>query len=131
MGVLPPLDRLNRDECAANVKRSDLNGQRFGHWTVIARANSTKHGATQWGCRCDCGGAAEVRADALKIGASTCCGACDNRGFRDTMLARDLRHIEWKRKLRAAIAKRVQGLTRTERLAVLTDLARQAAEARK
>jgi hypothetical protein len=47
------------------------------------------------------------------------------------MLARDLRHIEWKRQLRPYIAKRLEGLTRTERLAVLTDLARRAEQARK
>jgi hypothetical protein len=131
MGVLTPLDRLNRDDCATNMKRAALIGQRFGSLTVIARADNTKRGATRWACKCDCGGAVIVRADALKSGASTCCGACDNLVLRDRWLARDLRHIEWKRQLRPYIAKRLEGLTRTERLAVLTDLARQAAEARK
>jgi hypothetical protein len=114
------------------MRRDNLTGQRFAHWTVIARDNSTKRGAARWACTCDCGGAAVVRADALKSGASQCCGKCDFRQDdlpRGVMLARDLRQIERKRALTTAIHKRLQGLSKAERLRELERMVAQVRQA--
>jgi hypothetical protein len=116
------------------MKRTNLTGQRFGSWTAIIRDNSTKRGAARWSCRCDCGGAATVRADVLKSGASQSCGMCDVRRDLDlprgALLARDLGRIERKQKLAAAIGQRLQGLGKAERLNELKRMAAEVAQAR-
>lgn len=55
----------------------DLTGQRFGMWTVIQRAETSKAGQTRWLCRCDCGTAKAVQGCHLRGGKSICCG-CEN-----------------------------------------------------
>ena len=51
----------------------DLSGMKFGHWTVIRRAeNRGRH--TYWVCQCDCGNIKEVMSDNLISGKSTTCG---------------------------------------------------------
>jgi hypothetical protein len=117
------------------MKRNDLTGQRFGSWTVVIRADNSERGATRWACRCACGGAGIIRADALKSGSSQCCGACDHRHREDLPrgdgLAKDLAHIERKHALRAAIAKRLQGFSKDERIAELKRIAAQVDQARR
>jgi hypothetical protein len=113
------------------MKRTDLKGQRFGSWTVVIRADNSDRGAARWACKCDCGGAAIVRADALKSGSSPGCGACDRETPRGWSLARNLGDIERKRELTVEIEKRLQGLSEAERLVALTDLARRAEQARR
>jgi hypothetical protein len=49
-------------------------GKRFGRWTVIERAGSTKQHAVLWKCVCDCGTVRLVRGTALKNGKSMSCG---------------------------------------------------------
>lgn len=60
----------------------DLTGERFGAWTVLERAPSRRrrNGRTEafFLCRCACGREVEVRAQALRKGASTRCDACGN-----------------------------------------------------
>lgn len=51
----------------------DLTGQKFGHWTVIKRAENIGR-YVSWLCRCDCGTERVVQANNLKSGKSTSCG---------------------------------------------------------
>ena len=53
-------------------------GKRFGRWTVIERAGSTKQYAALWKCVCDCGTERLVRGTALKNGKSVSCGCVNN-----------------------------------------------------
>jgi len=52
----------------------DLTGQKFGRLTVIEKAEKTKHGATKWRCKCECGNETFVISDELRKGATQSCG---------------------------------------------------------
>lgn len=52
----------------------DLTGLRFGRVIVVGRAASTKAGAAQWQCLCDCGNLAIARGTNLTSGHTTSCG---------------------------------------------------------
>lgn len=58
-------------------KPIDLTGQRFGHWTVLSRAENDRRGNTRWLCQCDCGRQGVVSSPNLKTGASRSCGCRD------------------------------------------------------
>jgi hypothetical protein len=51
----------------------DLTGRRFGRLVVLGRAPSSDC-RTRWACRCDCGGRAVIRTDALRNKSRTTCG---------------------------------------------------------
>ena len=55
-------------------RAKNIIGNRYGHWTVIERAENSKDGKTRWLCRCDCGTIRSVDNGHLKSGASTNCG---------------------------------------------------------
>lgn len=55
-------------------KVNDLAGLRFERLAVVARVENSRHGETQWLCRCDCGGDVVVLAGNLKAGRATSCG---------------------------------------------------------
>lgn len=55
-------------------KAEDLTGQKFGYWTVLWEAESDKHGATKWHCKCQCGKEKDVYQSSLKRGLSKSCG---------------------------------------------------------
>ena len=59
---------------------TNLIGQKFGHLTVIKRAESDKYGHARWECQCDCGNPNHiiVLADNLKKNHTLSCG-CDKR----------------------------------------------------
>lgn len=48
----------------------NLNGERFGRWIVVARAD----GSNRWACRCDCGTEKTVAGSTLRNGVSSSCG---------------------------------------------------------
>lgn len=52
----------------------NINGKRFGRWTVIERAGSDKYGTALWKCVCDCGNEKTVRGVELKKGTTQSCG---------------------------------------------------------
>lgn len=54
-------------------KRIDLEGRRFGLWTVLRYHGSSGQGA-MWLCRCDCGNEKATYASALSTGNSLSCG---------------------------------------------------------
>ena len=56
------------------AKSLDLVGKRFGHLTVVSRAENNHRGNTQWNCVCDCGGKKVVLGYDLKKGRTTTCG---------------------------------------------------------
>lgn len=51
----------------------DLTGQRFGHLTVMRRANNLGT-RVSWRCLCDCGAEKNVRSNALVRGMTISCG---------------------------------------------------------
>ena len=55
------------------MRKLNLEGQRFGHWSVLSRAAS-RSGRTYFLCRCDCGTRRAVKATEIKCGHSTSCG---------------------------------------------------------
>jgi hypothetical protein len=77
----------------------DLTGQRFGRWTVKAKAGRGR-GLTRWICRCDCGTARAVIGIHLRQGRSLSCG-CLTRKLK----AAEVRAIRLDRRTQMAIAK--------------------------
>ena len=70
----------------------DLTGQRFGRWSVIARApNLGTHAA--WRCVCNCGAASVVVGYSLRSGATTSCGCYQ----REALSLRSRTHGEKRR----------------------------------
>src|SRR4051812_36358410 len=67
---------MNGDQSHAAKQRNrhDLAGQRFGRWTVVARAPSGSGNRSRWFCQCDCGAIGNVDASNLKKGDSQSCG---------------------------------------------------------
>jgi hypothetical protein len=61
-------------------KALQLVGQRFGMWTVIARAGCDRHFKAMWKCRCDCGKVHDVESRNLTQGKSTSCGCTRQHG---------------------------------------------------
>ncbi len=59
----------------------DLTGQKFYKWTVLERGENSKHRATRWECRCDCGNYGIVCSSDLKIGNHKSCGKCHYHCF--------------------------------------------------
>jgi hypothetical protein len=52
----------------------DLQGMRFGRWTVLSEAGRDKHRKILWTCKCDCGTIREVNGAGLRNGDSQSCG---------------------------------------------------------
>src|ERR1700757_1938230 len=57
-----------------NNKPPDPIGERYGHWTVLARVD-----ADTWRCRCDCGTERVLYLKNLKRRTSTNCGCLTHR----------------------------------------------------
>ncbi len=55
-------------------KPLELEGQKFGKLTVVARNGSDKYGHSMWDCKCDCGKDCIVVSTSLKKGLTTSCG---------------------------------------------------------
>lgn len=55
------------------TKRIDLTGKKFGAWTAICFARTTKSGS-YWSCKCDCGTERDVDGSDLRDGKSVSCG---------------------------------------------------------
>lgn len=60
-------------------RAQDLSGSRFGLLTAIRRSES-RHGATYWECRCECGATVVVAKKSLRVGHTKSCG-CYRRQF--------------------------------------------------
>jgi hypothetical protein len=52
----------------------DLQGKRFGRWSVLSEAGPNKHGKILWECKCDCGTTRDVEGATLRSGRSQSCG---------------------------------------------------------
>lgn len=59
-------------------KPIDLNGKRFGRFTVQRRVANSKDGRTMWLCLCDCGNERIVQGKSLRSGHTQSCG-CLNK----------------------------------------------------
>lgn len=53
---------------------TDITGQHFGRYKVIARAGSNKRKKAIWLCRCDCGNERIVLGLSLRVGQTKSCG---------------------------------------------------------
>lgn len=60
------------------TKALNLIGERFGKLTVINRGKNSKHGKTQWLCKCECGNSVVAVGSDLKLKKYTSCG-CSKR----------------------------------------------------
>lgn len=76
-GLLPSDEALG-----ARVKRVDILGRTFGHWTVMSEAGSSDLGQAMWNCKCVCGTRKRVRYNSLVEGKSKSCG-CYGKGKPD------------------------------------------------
>jgi len=59
--------------CMRATDKNDLEGRRFGRWTVNEPA-FRRNGELYWNATCDCGSECFVRGSALKSGRSRSCG---------------------------------------------------------
>lgn len=63
------------------MQRIDLNGQSFGHLTVLGLSErKDSSGARMWKCICDCGNTTYASANKLMAGRKKSCG-CQAKGF--------------------------------------------------
>lgn len=70
------------------LPKFNLNGQRFGRYTVIGLGTPPPSGrGTRWLCKCDCGQFQQVLAGGLKSGNSKSCGCL---GAENRLAARRL-----------------------------------------
>ncbi len=68
-----------RKQATENCKKlSGMLGERFGHWTVEARADD-QGGEVCWQCRCDCGQPGVVSGYQLRKAESTQCVTCGKK----------------------------------------------------
>ena len=68
---------------------NEILGQRFGRYTVIARAENNRHKQARWLCRCDCGTERVVLGYSLTSGHTQSCG-CLARERTSKAMLRDL-----------------------------------------
>ena len=64
-----------RKERAEQVNSPDLTGKQFGELTVIRKVENTKHGSSQWLCKCSCGADYVVQGSLLVTGRRTRCSS--------------------------------------------------------
>jgi hypothetical protein len=69
---------LCRDMADKYRRRNDLNGKRYGRWTVVDRNGSYSNGSWSWNCRCDCGTLRVISSDSLTGKHTRGCG-CKRR----------------------------------------------------
>ena len=62
-----------RKERAQEVNAPDLTGMQFGELSVIQKVENTKHGSSQWLCKCSCGADYVVQGSLLLTGKRTRC----------------------------------------------------------
>ena len=55
-------------------------GNKYGHWTVLCRANSNQGTSAKWVVQCSCGEISEVVGGSLRSGSSTRCRKCNQSG---------------------------------------------------
>lgn len=65
------------------MRRQDLTGMKFNHWTVLRTAPSGTSGDTKWMCVCICGDEKAVFTKALQRGMSKSCGCQSGREFHN------------------------------------------------
>ena len=71
-----------RKERAGEAHVKDLIGSQFGELTVLRKTDSTKHGSSQWVCRCSCGEECVVRGSLLISGRKTrCSGSAHEKNY--------------------------------------------------
>ena len=77
----------------------DLTGQRFGRWTVLARADSRNSPSgltrTYWLAKCECGESRDVLASMLTSGGSVSCGCLRGELAGQRSTARRRAHVNY------------------------------------
>lgn len=74
---------MTKHQKAMRTLVHDLQGRKFGKWTVekLGRKRKVGKGGVYWWCRCDCGTRQQVAADTLVGGKSESCGCGQFRQF--------------------------------------------------
>ena len=70
----------------------DLNGGKFGRWTVLEYAGKNKNGKAMWHCICDCGTEKDVASLGLVNGSSKSCGCYMKEKNRGKIIERSKTH---------------------------------------
>lgn len=63
----------------SNLRRTNLQGQVFGKWTVEEFSHINSSRSAYWKCRCTCGNIYTVSALSLRKGESTQCRSCSSK----------------------------------------------------
>lgn len=63
---------------SSETKLIDITGNRYGHLTVIGRAENIGK-ETAWNCLCDCGNTTIIKSYNLRHGKVDCCEICSNK----------------------------------------------------
>lgn len=63
-----------QSELSSARRTNDIQGARFGRFTVLARSGHDNHGHVAWLCRCDCGAEKVVTGISLRKGSTKSCG---------------------------------------------------------
>lgn len=71
----------------------EIQGKKFGRWTVIRREENNARNRTVWLCKCDCGTERKVLGSVLKNGRSRSCGCLTV----DVFVKRNTKHGQYKR----------------------------------
>jgi hypothetical protein len=58
-------------------------GQRFNHWTLLAKLGNHGTGRNMWRVVCDCGTVEERQSQTITGGESKSCGSCGQRRRRE------------------------------------------------
>lgn len=72
-------DRISCGCLKKGRRRKDLQGMKFGNWTVLRPDEKTNSG-TRWVCRCACGRESSVNTSSLLRGKSQSCLSCASKG---------------------------------------------------
>ena len=72
----------------------ELEGQRFGHLTVLKRLDERENRYIMWLCRCDCGNEIKVNTRRLVRGTVDNCGCILEKTARRGPVAEDLTRSE-------------------------------------
>lgn len=97
--LAPEIAKGKRTHCGCRNDKIliDLTGQRFGHWTVLSRADNKMvpatgkqpHGIfrplTMWNCRCDCGKEKVNYGGNLRSGRTKQCSKCNGRAAKQRL----------------------------------------------
>lgn len=64
-------------------KKKDINGMKFGNWTVIRKSKKNKNKILWWVCKCKCGTIKTVSGNSLRMNSTKSCGCLKLKYLRE------------------------------------------------